>query len=199
MASPKVRRPAQPSSAIPVSLVQVFTSLLCYIMAMTAIDDLILKLIETGRQASAEEVVALIAHVAVSPFATYLAKVPNHLRGLLSEKGVELPVRLPSLVIHWLKRVVEEEQWPAGTTDVKYVADLQKAILHPNVQIWTYRYYRQPFVGFLSPSHVQGVRGARAFIFVAYSPLYSTITTGYQASSVDVIFTDDFMDVKQQR
>lgn len=166
---------------------------------MTAIDDLILKLIETGRQASAEEVAAIIAHVARAPFATYLAKVPNQLRRLLIEKGVELPVRLSSLAVHWLKRVVEEEQWPTGTTDVQYVADLQKAILHPHVQIWSYRYYRQPFVGFLSPSHIQGVKGARVFIFVVYSPLYGTITTGYQASSVDEIFTNDYTDVKQQR
>jgi hypothetical protein len=104
-------------------------------MSITAIDDLILKLIETGRQASAEEVAAIITHVAQAPFATYLAKVPNQLRRLLSEKGVDLPVRLSSLAIHWLKRVVEEEQWPAGTTDVMYVADLQKAVLHQNVQI----------------------------------------------------------------
>lgn len=166
---------------------------------MIAIDDLILKLIETERQASAEELAVIIAHVAQAPFATYLAKVPNQLRRLLTAKGGELPVRLSSLAIHWLKRVVEEEQWPTRTTDVQYVADLQEAILHPHVQIWSYRYYRQPFVGFLSPSHIQGVKGARAFIFVVYSPLYGTITTGYQASSVDEIFTDDYTDVKRQR
>ena len=166
---------------------------------MIAIDDLLLKLIETGRQASAEELAAMIAHVAQAPFATYLAKVPNQLRRLLIEKGVELPVRLSSLAVHWLKRVVEEEQWPTETTDVQYVADLQKAILHPHVQIWSYRYYQQPFVGFLSPSHIQGIKGARVFIFVVYSPLYGTLTTGYQASSVDEIFTNDYTDVKQQR
>ncbi len=166
---------------------------------MTTVDDLILNLIETGRQASTEEVAAIIAHVAQAPFATYLAKVPNQLRRLLTAKGVELPAKLPSLAIHWLKRVGEEEQWPPGTTDAQYVADLQKAVLHPDVQICCYRYYQQPFVGFLSPSHVQGVKGARVFIFVAYSPLYGTITTGYQASGVDEIFTDDYTDVSQQR
>lgn len=62
---------------------------------------------------------AIIAHVAQAPFATYLAKVPNQLRRLLTNKGVELHGKLPSLAIHWLKRVVDEEQWPAGTTDVQ--------------------------------------------------------------------------------
>jgi len=131
---------------------------------MIAIDDLILKLIETERQASAEELAVIIAHVAQAPFATYLAKVPNQLRRLLTAKGGELPVRLSSLAIHWLKRVVEEEQWPTRTTDVQYVADLQEAILHPHVQIWSYRYYRQPFVGFLSPSHIQGVKSKGLYL-----------------------------------
>lgn len=168
-------------------------------MAMSAIDDLILNLIETGRQASAEEVAAIVAHVAQAPFATYLAKVPNQLRRLLTVKGAELPSKLPSLTIHWLKRVVEEEQWPPGATNGQYVADLQTAVLHPQGQLWTYRYYQQPFAGFLSPSHVQGSKGARAFIFVVYSPLYGTITTGYQASGVEEIFNNDYTHVTRQR
>jgi hypothetical protein len=37
-------------------------------MDMAATDDLILHLIETGRQASAEEVTAIVAHVAQAPY-----------------------------------------------------------------------------------------------------------------------------------
>lgn len=36
----------------------------------------------------------------------------------------------------------------------QFVADLQQAILHPQVHVWTYRYYNQAYVGFLAPSHV---------------------------------------------
>lgn len=67
---------------------------------MTTVDGLILKLIDTGRQSSAEEVAAIVTHVAQAPFATYLAKVPNQLRRLLTAKGVELPTKLPSITIH---------------------------------------------------------------------------------------------------
>jgi len=40
-------------------------------------DDIILELIATGRQATSDEVDAIIAHVAQAPFATYLARVPR--------------------------------------------------------------------------------------------------------------------------
>jgi hypothetical protein len=53
---------------------------------MTAVDDLILKLIETGQQASTEEVKAIVAHVAQAAFASYLSRVPSNLRQLLAQK-----------------------------------------------------------------------------------------------------------------
>lgn len=164
-------------------------------MAMTAIDDLILNLIETGRQASAEEVAAIVAHVAQAPFATYLSRVPANLRERLAQKGVILPTRLSSLERHLVKRIYEEEQWPVGTTAEGYVGDLQKAVVHPLVQIWTYRYFGQPFVGFLAPSHVQGAIKPEPYIFVAYSPEHQTLTTGYQASGSHRIFTNEYTDV----
>jgi len=70
---------------------------------MTAIDDLILKLIETGRQASAEELAATIAHVAQAPFATYFSRVPTNLRQLLAQKGISVPTSLSSLERHLFK------------------------------------------------------------------------------------------------
>jgi hypothetical protein len=166
---------------------------------MTQIDTLILDCIDHGRQASSEELALIVAHVTQAPFASYQTKVPTQLRQLLTGKGFQLPAKLSSLEIHWLKRVNEEEQWSKETTPPQYVADLQQAVRHPDVQLWFYRYYGHPFAGFLSPSHVRGAKGIEAYIFVAYSPIHGTITTGYQASSIHTIFTDGYTDLKQQR
>ena len=164
-------------------------------MAMTAIDDLLLKLIETGRQASAEEVAAIIAHVVQAPFATYLSRVPINLRQLLAQKGISVPVRLSSLERHLFKRIYDEQQWPIGTTADDYIRDLHKVVAHPSVQIWTYRYFAQAFVGFLAPSHVQKALKPESHIFVVYSPDYQTLTTGYQASGSNRIFTSEYTDL----
>jgi len=166
---------------------------------MSQVDALILNLVDTGRQASVSELAMIVAHVAQAPFAGYLARVPNQLRQLLSDQGVQLLPKLSPLEIHLHKRINEEEQWPKGTTAAQYVADLHQAIVHIDAQIWHYRYYGQPFVGFLSPTHVQGTEGTRAYIFVAYSPTYGTITTGYQATSANTIFTDGYDGLMRQR
>jgi len=115
---------------------------------MLTVDALLLELIETGRQASPEELATIIAHVAQAPFATYLSRVPVGLRHLLGQRGIIVPGRLSSLQRHLFKRIYDEEQWLVGTTADQYIADLHQAILHADVQIWTYRYLGQPFVGF---------------------------------------------------
>lgn len=162
---------------------------------MPTVDKLIIELINSGRQASTEELAAVITHVAKAPFATYLARIPIKLRHLVSN----IDTKLSSLEIHLLKRVHEEQQWPVGTTTQQYIADLHKAIAHPKVQIWTYRYFAQPFVGFLAPSHIQGVAKPEAYLFVAYSPLYATITTGYQTSAIEAVFTEGYADLTRQQ
>jgi hypothetical protein len=129
-----------------------------------AVNDLMLDLMATGRQATSEELTAIIVHVAQAPFATYLSRVPTRLRQLLAQRGVAVPAKLPSLQIHLLKRIHDEQQWPMGTTTEQYVADLHYAVSQPNVQVWTYRYFGQPFVGFLAPSPVRGAARMEPYI-----------------------------------
>jgi hypothetical protein len=166
---------------------------------MLTVDALILELIETGHQASPEELATIIAHVAQAPFATYQARVPIKLHRAMVSLGRILPPKLSSLAIHLLKRVDEEQQWPVGTSEQQYIADLHRTVAHPDVQIWTYRYFTQPFVGFLAPSHVQNASRLEKCIFVAYSPVYGTLTTGYQASAIAEVFTEGYTDVMRQR
>lgn len=78
---------------------------------MTTVDDLILNLIETGRQASAEEVTAIIAHVAQAPFASYLAQVPSPVRSGLAQVGIVLPPgKVRAVEWHLLKRIYLDQQ-----------------------------------------------------------------------------------------
>jgi hypothetical protein len=169
------------------------------IFVIATVDDLILNLIENERLASGAELATILAHVAQAPFATYLAQVPNNMRHLLLGRGQRLPLKFSSLDIHLLKRIQEDQQWPIGTTPLQYVQDLHWVIAHPDVQVWTYRYFAQPFIGFMAPSHVQMVARPEQYIFVAYSPQYSTLTTGYQANSKDTVFTAGYTNVLQQR
>jgi hypothetical protein len=168
-------------------------------MENPSIDTLILTLIVAGRQASEDELQHIVAHLSCAPFASRSVRVTRWLRGQLAARGIEVQKRMPSIEVHMLKRVYLEQQWPPDTKADTYVADLHQAVRHPEAKIWTYRYYGEPMVGVMAPSHVQDVLSPQPFIFVAYNPRYGTIVTGYQASGPDAIFTDGFEQVRQQR
>lgn len=167
---------------------------------MTQVDELILNLINTGRQALVEELAMIVAHVAQASFAGYRSHVPNPIRKDLQKLGVTLtPGKVRAVEWHLLKRVHLDQQWPVGTTEDDFIADLHQALLHPQGQVWTYRYYTHPYVGFLSPSHVQQSPNPKRNIFVAYSPVFGTITTAYQTNGIDNVFDPAFADIVQHR
>jgi len=43
------------------------------------------------------------------------------------------------------------------------------------------------------------VPSPQPYIFMAYNPRYGAITTGYQASGLENIFTDEFEQLRKQR
>lgn len=167
---------------------------------MTTVDTLILDLINSGRQATPDEVTAIIAHVAQAPFATYLSRVPVKIRTGLAKIGKPISVfKMRNVEWHLLQRIYLDEQWPRGTTEEGYVADLQKAVLHPHVKVWTYSYSGYPALGFLAPSHVQNAPRPESYIFVVYSPIFATLTTGFQASGIESVFSKEMTHVIQHR
>lgn len=149
---------------------------------MSTADDIILDLITANRQATSGEAAVIIAHVGQAPFATYLSRVPNRIRVGLAQYGIVCPVRASNVEWHLLERIHLDQQWPPGTTTAEYVRDLQRAVAHPESELWTYRYFGRPYAGFFGPSHIQGLPGSEPYLFVAYSPTFSTLTTGYQTS-----------------
>ena len=167
---------------------------------MNSVDELILTLIRTARQATDEEVQQLVSHVAQAPFSSRLLKINRWLHKELKARGVQFASdKLPSVEIHLLKRIHLDRQWPPGTTVNQFVADLHQAVQHPGVQIWTYHWLSEAFAGFLAPSHVQNVPNPEAFIFVAYNADRSVIQTGFQASSPEAIFTNAVENVIRHR
>ena len=166
---------------------------------MTTADKIILELVATLRFAAEDEIATLIAHVAQAPFASYLARVPNELRQLLAQHNVQTPAKLPSVEWHLLKRIYDERQWPKGTTTDDYIKDLQQAVQHPEVAVWTYRYFGRPYASFLAPSHLHFAPLSLPYIYVAYDPQYGTITTGYQASGYGTVFDNHCVDLVRHR
>lgn len=164
------------------------------------VDALILDLVATGRYATPDEVAALVAHVARARFTSRLVKPPSKDRISLAQVGIILPPgKTRSIEWHLLKRIYIDNQWPIGTSETQFEADLHQAILHPQVQIWTYRYTTHPYLGFMAPSHRQDGLEPEALIFVAYTPVFGTITTGYQTSGTEKVFTEEVTDVIQHR
>jgi len=164
------------------------------------VDALIVDLVESDRQATEDEVAQIVAHVSAAPFASRMIRSPRWFRNELARRGIVIPARISAAKFHLFRRVHLDEQWPPGTTLEDYVQDLRQAILHPQVQIWTYRYYGTPAVGFLAPSHIPDTSASTPFIFVAYSPQYGTIITGYQTGGPQNIFNSGaYQSVRQHR
>jgi hypothetical protein len=155
---------------------------------MTSADQIIHDLVATQRQATTDEIVTILISVAQASFATYLARVPNALRRLLVRRGIDVAPKLSSLEWHLLKRIYVERQWPEDTTAAMYESDLRRAVQHPEVAVWTYRYFGRPYAGFLAPSHVRSAPLPLPYLYVAYDPQYGTITTGYQVSGYGALF-----------
>ena len=165
-----------------------------------SVDALILSLIAASRQASEDELQRIVTHLAQASFAPRLVRLTRWLRDQLATRGVALQGdKVSAVEAHLLKRIHLDRQWPPDATADDYLADLHRAMLHPAAQVWTYRYYGEPMIGFLSPSHMQNVPSPQPFIFVAYNPRYGAIVTGYQASGPDAIFIDGFEQVRKQR
>ncbi len=170
-----------------------------YNIPLMDIDTLIKELIQSGRQATDDELSQIIDHVTQAPLASRLIRPPGWLREALAQRDITLPARVSAGEAHLLKRTYYDQQWPVDTSLDEFVADLRHAIRHQEAHMWTYEYFDEPHVSFLAPSHIRGTPGAKPYIFVAYSARYGTLTTGYQASGPETIFNDKHQRLMQHR
>jgi hypothetical protein len=154
-------------------------------------DRLIRELIASGRGASPDEIAQIVERMATAPFTTRLLHVPTRERGA-SYQGHILAARMPSLVYHLVKRVAIEEQWQWGTTLVRYLADLKRAVRDPTARLVVYE-RRGDFVAATITPTSRIIPAARLGldalpqVLVVYSANSGMIVTGYQFSTLDQI------------
>ncbi len=78
---------------------------------MSDVTELILTLINTGQQATDEELRRLITHVAQAPFSSRPLRINRWLRQELEAQGLDIPLaKLPSVEIHMIKRIYLDQQ-----------------------------------------------------------------------------------------
>ena len=166
---------------------------------MNEVDILILELVSAERRATDEEIALIVARVAQAPFASYVSRVPIRVREDLLAAGIVCPARLPSVEWHLLERIHLDRQWSSDTSKDEYVADLHRAVQNPVVEIWTYRYFGRPYAGFIAPSQTRKSTDTERFLFVAYSPQFGTLTTGYRTSGWENVVDVNWVAAVRQR
>jgi hypothetical protein len=150
------------------------------------VDELIVRLIRRGIDATPDDVQQIVERMASAPFNPRPIRVPGLDRGLSYGGSVIGRVADP-LALHLAKRVVQDAQWTDGTTAEEYLADLRAAIQHPRARILVYERTADYVSATISPTLevVPGHRrGARSlpYLLVVYSARFSNIRTGYMYS-----------------
>jgi hypothetical protein len=146
------------------------------------VDHLIRAIIETRRRATAPEVEQITERIATAPFENVRIHVPLRLR--LTYQGRVLGNREPSLLVHFVKRTLVEEQWDTATTIDDYILDLRRAALATGAQLLAYTRWGDRYAATITPTS-QAVpderlgRKACPNLIVVYSADRSVIVTGY--------------------
>lgn len=155
------------------------------------VDRLIRELIQTGRQATTEEIERIIERMATAPFDRRVLPVPAQLRGT-PYQGRALGTREDALFIHLVQRVIRDGQWAEGITELDYVADLRRAVRAPPARLVIYQRRGGPVAATFTPSDrvlPASRRGPKAlpWLYVVYSADRGIIVSGYQTSGLQTL------------
>lgn len=96
-------------------------------------DRLIAELLSGSRQAGPDDADRIAATIAGAPFSGRQVPVPSHLQRVYNGRPVR-PVE-SSLLVHLLRRMIDDEQWTMGTTEADYLGDLHAAASLPEAAI----------------------------------------------------------------
>jgi hypothetical protein len=152
------------------------------------VDQLIRELIVTNRAVTSIEIDAIIARMATAPFDARVLPLPRRYHGMSYLERIIDP-REPALFGHLVQRVIGDGQWPRGTSEAAYLADLRAAVRHASARLTVYRRRGGAVAAVVIPTtdvlsaDRQGPR-ALPMLFVAYSADRGTIISGYQASDL---------------
>lgn len=147
-------------------------------------DERIKAIADGQRKPTADDKLAILNEISQARFYGGDARIPAHLLGL-SFEGRPLGDREPSSRAHLARRVLDDEQWPAVTTEQQYLEDLRAALRHPDAQVIVYKRRGGYVASVLSPNEIpEGRLGKRPEdnVFVVYVADRSCIITGYQTA-----------------
>lgn len=155
-------------------------------------DTFITQLIFHQKQASSSEMVQIFAHIAAAPFADDLLEIDEPLWGGFWQGDVLAPgYRLPAVELALLRAVRLDRTWPEGTTVAEFLADLRRAIGHPQAGIWTLTVAREPCVMLASPQSTQRSKVVDADMLTVawYCASTGRLHAGYRATMGTVHLT----------
>ena len=153
------------------------------------VDALIRELIRARRDATTREIEEIIERVATAPFNPGRERVPTAERGLVY-RGRIIRRDEDSLFRHLVKRVLLDRQWPVGTTEDQYLADLRGAVRASSVRLAVYQ--RRDGCMAATLAHTDEAmlpvqRGAAWLpeLLVVYSADRGMLISGYQVSGLE--------------
>jgi hypothetical protein len=154
------------------------------------VDILIRQIIAGVYRPSESDIDQVIERIATAPFDERPFRVPPELIAT-TEFGLSLGVREPSLIIHYARRLLEE-QWTVATTVAEYLADLREAVRGSDSRLGLYlRRGGNLAVSIRStaltvPTERRGV-DAQPSILVIYSADRGVIVSGYRFSELSTV------------
>lgn len=153
------------------------------------VDQLIVRFIREEIEASPEDVDRIVQRIATAPFNRRPTRVLSRERGMMYG-DIVLGRMADPLVLHLVKRVVDEEQWAIGTTADEYLSDLRAAVLHPHAQIMVYERGGDLVAATMSPTddivpdNRRGVNW-QPYLLVVYSARHGSVLSGYMFSTIE--------------
>lgn len=146
------------------------------------IKELIIEIIESGREATDDEIQRIREHVAGVGFEPGgWTKAGIHIHGLLwNGQIIHSNDRMSNLIAHFLRHTVAQQEWPTGTTLDEYIASLRRAVEDPEGGIALEKRFHQWQLSFIADARESQGLKSRGWILVGYPVEYGYWATGFQ-------------------
>lgn len=158
------------------------------------VDDIVKRAL-AGEKISRSELRRLASGIAESGFDERFqqkVKLKDGIVGLTHNgETVQRGERLSPGAVHFLKHVVAQQEWPAGTTEEGYYESIRKVITDRNSGIILYKKNGETYVDFTNNSGDLKGQGGKQRIVVGYSLSNQSWTTSHQL--------DNFKDIRHKR
>ena len=146
------------------------------------VNELIIEIAESGRQATDGEIRRIREHVAgVGYEPGGMTKAGRIVAGLWWQgRRIRSNDRIENSVAHFLRHVAARPEWPIGTTFSEYISSLRHVIEDPEGGIFVERVYGQWRLSFMARAYDAAGPRSGGWILVGYPVEYGYWSTSYQ-------------------